>query len=63
MKTITSNDLDPDPHGIIVGYNTIAGNLSCHKLLPGVWGGFNPGAHNVVLGDVTGQCTAFSSKS
>ena len=63
LKKITSNDLDPDPHGIIVGYNTIAGNLSCHKLLPGVWGGFNPGAHNVVLGDVTGQCTAFSSKS
>lgn len=54
---ITVTDTDPVPR-VFIGHNTIARNLICSALLPGVSGGFVPGEVNVVGRHATGQCAS-----
>lgn len=44
--------------GVYVVRNTIARNLNCSGLTPGVSGGFVPGSVNVVGRNATGQCAS-----
>ena len=62
LTRITS--LDPGDPGrtVAVVENTVAGNLVCEGLVPGVSGGFIPGEVNHVGGDAVGQCAAISEK-
>jgi hypothetical protein len=55
---ITLHDVDPGAPGVYVVRNTIARNLVCWKLNPGVSGGFIPGEVNVVGGHAIGQCAS-----
>jgi hypothetical protein len=56
--------LDPGDPGrtVAVVENTVAGNLTCLGLLPGVSGGFIPGELNHVGQNAIGQCAAISEK-
>ena len=58
LTDITVVDEHPDAPGVYVVSNTIGRNLSCWGLVPGVSGGFVPGAVNVVGRHATGQCAA-----
>jgi hypothetical protein len=62
LTRVTS--LDPGDPGrtVAVVENTVAGNLGCSALVPGVSGGFIPGEVNHVGGDAAGQCAAISVK-
>nr|NLI51526.1 hypothetical protein [Propionibacterium sp.] len=62
-KNVTLTDIAlSDPHpgapGVYIVRNTIARNLTCVGLTPGVSGGFIPGSVNVVGRNATGQCAA-----
>lgn len=58
LLNITVNDEHPDAPGVYVVSNTVGRNLSCWGLVPGVSGGFVPGAVNVVGRHALGQCAA-----
>ena len=58
LADITVNDEHPDAPGVFVVRNTIERHLRCMGLVPGVSGGFDPTAVNVVGGRATGQCAA-----
>jgi hypothetical protein len=49
-------DVDSPPPGVTIAQNTVARNLTCFGLVPGVSGGFVPGAVNHVGLNTTGQC-------
>ncbi len=55
---IAVTDTDPGAPGVFIVRNTIARNLICYDLTPGVSGGFVPGSVNVVGGHALGQCAA-----
>lgn len=59
LAGITVTDPDPEPRVFIVR-NTIKRNLICVGLRPGVSGGFNPAAKNVVGRSAIGQCAALA---
>ncbi len=56
LTHITVHDEHPGAPGVYVVSNTIRRNLSCWRLVPGVSGGFVPGAVNVVGRHALGQC-------
>jgi len=58
LTHITVVDDHPGAPGVYVVSNTIGRNLSCWGLVPGVSGGFVPGAVNTVGRHATGQCAA-----
>lgn len=58
LVNITLTDSHPDNPGVYVVRNTVARNLVCQNLVPGVSGGFVPGSVNVVGGNAVGQCAA-----
>lgn len=58
LTHITVNDEHPDAPGVYIVRNTVGRNLSCWGLVPGVSGGFDPTAVNVVGRHATGQCAA-----
>lgn len=58
LADITVNDEHPGAPGVYVVSNTIGRNLHCRGLVPGVSGGFVPGAVNIVGRHATGQCAA-----
>lgn len=58
LTNITVNDEHPGAPGVYVVRNTVGRNLSCWGLVPGVSGGFDPTAVNVVGRHATGQCAA-----
>ncbi|MEO7753884.1 MAG: hypothetical protein ABIS35_10760 [Terracoccus sp.] len=58
LTHITVNDEHPGAPGVYIVSNTVGRNLSCRDLVPGVSGGFVPGAVNVVGRHATGQCAA-----
>jgi hypothetical protein len=60
LLDITAHDVDPGSIGINVVENTIARNLNCFGLVPGVSGGFIPGEVNHVGHKATGQCASIS---
>lgn len=57
---ITVHDVDSPPPGVTVVENTVARNLNCFGLVPGVSGGLIPGEVNHVGHKATGQCAAIS---
>lgn len=58
LTNITVNDEHPGAPGVYVVSNRIGRNLSCWGLVPGVSGGFVPGAVNVVGRHASGQCAS-----
>ena len=58
LTDITVVDEHPGAPGVYVVRNTVAWNLNCWDLVPGVSGGFVPGSVNVVGRHATGQCAA-----
>ncbi len=58
LTDITVVDEHPGAPGVYVVRNTVAWNLNCWDLVPGVSGGFVPGSVNVVGRNATGQCAA-----
>ena len=58
LTNIALSDPHPDAPGVYIVRNTIARNLTCVGLTPGVSGGFVPGSVNVVGRNATGQCAA-----
>ncbi len=58
LVDITVNDEHPDAPGVYVVSNTVGRNLACWGLVPGVSGGFDPDAVNVVGRHALGQCAA-----
>jgi hypothetical protein len=54
-------DVDSPPPGVTIVENTVASNLTCFGLVPGVSGGFIPGETNHVGHRALGQCAAISS--
>ncbi|HYN66453.1 MAG TPA: hypothetical protein VES93_06155 [Ornithinibacter sp.] len=58
LTNITVIDEHPGAPGVFVVRNTVGRNLSCWGLVPGVSGGFDPTAVNVVGRHATGQCAA-----
>jgi hypothetical protein len=57
---ITVHDVDSPPPGVTIVENTVAQNLNCFGLVPGVSGGFIPGEVNHVGHNATGQCASIS---
>ena len=55
---IRVNDVDPGAPGVFIVQNTVARNLTCLGLTPGVSGGFVPGSVNVVGRHAIGQCAS-----
>jgi hypothetical protein len=60
LLNITVNDVDSPPPGVTIVENTVARNLNCFGLVPGVSGGFISGEVNHVGHKATGQCAAIS---
>ena len=58
---ITVHDVDSPPPGVTIVENTVARNLNCFGLVPGVSGGFIPGEVNHVGHKATGQCASISA--
>jgi len=58
LTNITVNDVHPGAPGVAVVENTVAQNLNCTGLVPGVSGGFIPGEVNHVGRNATGQCAS-----
>jgi hypothetical protein len=58
LTDITVTDIHPGAPGVYVVRNTIARNLTCTGLTPGVSGGFVPGSVNVVGRNANGQCAS-----
>lgn len=58
LVNITVNDEHPDAPGVYVVSNTVGRNLSCWGLVPGVSGGFVPGAVNIVGRHALGKCAS-----
>jgi len=60
LTNITVNDVHPGAPGVAVVENTVARNLNCTGLAPGVSGGFIPGEVNHVGHNANGQCASIS---
>jgi hypothetical protein len=58
LTNITLHDPDPGAPGVYIVSNTVGRNLICAGLVPGVSGGFVPGAVNVVGRKALGQCAS-----
>lgn len=58
LTDIAVNDVHPGAPGVYIVRNTVARNLICMNLTPGVSGGFMPGSVNTVGGNAIGQCAA-----
>jgi hypothetical protein len=58
IANVTVNDVDPGAPGVYIVQNVIGWNLACWNLVPGVSGGFVPGAVNTVGHRAYGQCAA-----
>ncbi len=58
LINITATDPGDPGRTVAVVENTVARNLTCTGLEPGVSGGFIPGEVNHVGGNATGQCAA-----
>jgi len=58
LTDIVLSDPHPGAPGVYIVRNTVARNLTCTGLAPGVSGGFVPGSVNVVGRNATGQCAA-----
>lgn len=58
LTKIALSDPHPGAPGVYIVRNTVARNLTCTALAPGVSGGFVPGSVNVVGRNATGQCAA-----
>ena len=60
LSNITATDPGDPGRTVAVVENTVAGNLACFGLAPGVSPGFIPGETNHVGHSATGQCAAIS---
>lgn len=58
LMDIALSDPHPGAPGVYIVRNTVARNLTCTGLTPGVSGGFVPGSVNVVGRNAVGQCAA-----
>jgi hypothetical protein len=58
LTNVTLHDVDPGAPGVYIVQNHVGRNLNCFNLVPGVSGGFNPNAKNVVGHRANGQCAA-----